>query len=220
MSAKIKARSEKAAIYYDMDADFTRGGSPGWKFLNHDTVQKDHKGICPVPPWPTGQKTTKDGPWRFPVFVETPRFLFDRKLGRPPRDVENFDGFWIISAGMKAVLETTDPEACESRRCETVLASGDAGPERWLCTITRAFLGAVDLEATEGLLSRRNPNGSISYMPTPLTKLRFKRDVVGSAHLFHIVEISARGVYCDQIVKDTCKAAGLKGIKFLDAARS
>jgi len=218
MGAKIKAKPEKAAVYYDVDADFTRGGAAGWKFLNHDTVQKDHKGICPVPPWPTGQKTTKDGPWRFPAFVETPRFLFDRKLGRPPRDVENFDGFWIISAATKAVLEAVDPGACEFRPCETVLASGDAGPERWLCTITRAFLGAVDLEATENLLVGRNPNGSLRYSRTPLTKLRLKRDVVGNAHLFHVVEISAHAVYCDSVIKDACKAAGLKGISFREIA--
>jgi hypothetical protein len=218
MRASLKARSEKAPIYYDMDADFTRSGPPEWKFLNSDTVQKNHKGIRAVPPWPTGGATTKDGPWRFPVFVETPRFLFDRKLGRPPRDVENIDVFWIISREMKAVLETADPEACEFRPCETVLGSGDPGPERWLCTITRAFLDAVDLEATEGLLSRRNPNGSMSYTPIPLTKLRFKRDVVEGAHMFHVVEISAHRVYCDQIMKDVCKAAGLKGLKFREAA--
>ena len=211
----IKAKSEKAPIYYHMDADFTRGGAPGLKLSNYDTVQKDHKGICPVPPWPNGVTASPHGgPWRFPVFVETPRFLFDRKLGRPPRDVENIDGFWIVSAEMKAVLEATDPEGCEFRPCETVLTSGDPGPERWLCTITRAFLDAVDLEATEGLLVGRNPNGSINYAPTPLTKLRFKRDVVGGVHLFHVVEISGRRIYCDQIMKNACKAAGLKGIKF------
>jgi hypothetical protein len=218
MSANVKAKSKNTAIYYyKMGADFTRGGSPGWKFLNYDTVQQDQKGICPVPPWPNGRTVSSSGgPWRFPVFVQTPRFLIDRKLGRPPRDVENKDGFWIVSAEMKAVLEATDPEACEFRPCETVLSSGDPGPERWLCTVTRAFLDAVDLEATEGLLDRRNPDRSISYTPTPLTKLRFKRDVVGSAHLFHVVEISSHVVYCDQIMKDACKVAGLKGIRFAE----
>jgi hypothetical protein len=215
MSAIIKAKSEKEAIYYHMNADFTRGGAPGWKFLNHDTVQKDHKGIRPVPPWPDGvTASSRGGPWRFPDFVETPRFLFDPKLGRPPRDVENIDGFWVVSGEMKAVLEATDPEACEFRPCKTVLSSGDPGPERWLCTITRAFLDAVDLETTEGLLVGRNPDGSISYTRTPLTKLRFKRDVVAGARLFHVVEISAHTVYCDQIMKDACKVAGLKGIRF------
>lgn len=220
MSAKPKEISKNTAIYYNMNTDFTHGGSPGWKFLNYDTVQKDYKGISPVPPWPNGVTASPTGgPWRFPVFVETPRFLFDRKLERPPRDVENIDGFWIVSAKMKTVLEATDPEACEFRPCETVLTSGDPGPERWLCTITRAFLGAVDLEATEGLLVRTNPNGSISYTPTPLTKLRFKRDVVGGAHLFHVVAVPSRFLYCDQIMKDACKRAGLKGIRFAETAR-
>jgi hypothetical protein len=219
MSVKIKAKSKNTAIYYEMAADFARGGAPGLKLLNYDTVQKDHKGICPVPSWLNDVTASPSGgPWRFPVFVETPRFLFDRKLGRPPRDVENIDGFWIVSSEMKAVLETVDPEACEFRPSETILNSGDAGPERWLCTITRAFLGAVDLEATEDLLVGRNPNGSISYTPTLRTKLRFNHDVVGSAHLFHVVGIPWRFIYCDKIVKDACKVAGLKGIRFREAA--
>ena len=216
-STKAKPVSEKAPIYFQMGADFVRGGA-GLKLLNYDTVQKDHKGICASPPWPTGQRTANDGPWRFPVFVEAPRFLIDRKLGRPPKDIEGVDGFWFVSSEMKAVLEATDPAGCEFRPCETVLASGDRGPERWLCTITRTFFDAVDFDATEALLVGKYPNGVSSYTPTPRTKLRFRQDIVKGAHLFHVVEISSRTVYCDQIMKDACKTAGLKGIRFAETA--
>ena len=172
-------------------------------------------GLAVEPPWVIGVSTMPDaGPWRFPHWVEVPRFLFDKKLGRSPRDLENLDGYWLVSAAMKTVLEATDAEACEFCACETVLASGEPGPERWLCTITRAFLGSVDIDATEGLLISKNPNGSLAYTATPMTKLRFRRDVVGSAHLFHVVEISSNRVYCDQAIKDACKAAGLRGIRF------
>jgi hypothetical protein len=211
-------KEKGATTYYDMDYDFA-GGSPGWKFLNNDTLQKDHKGITPVPPWPNGVTTSPNaGPWRFPDFVEKPRFLFDKKFGRAPRDLENIDGFWMVSAPMKAVLEATDPEACEFRACETVLRSGRPGPERWLCAVTRAFFDSVDLKATEGLTVGRYPNGATNYMKTVLTKLRFNPEVVGTAHLFHAVEISSRLVYCDQVIKDACEAAGVMGVRFCDTA--
>ncbi len=215
----MRKNSKEAARYYDMRADYARGGSPGWKFLNYDTLQRDHKGIRAAPPWPNGVSASPDGgPWRFPDYVERPRFLFDKKFGRPPRDLESIDGFWIVSAPLKATLEAVDPEACEFRACDTLQSSGEPGPERWMCTITRAFLDAVDLEQSERLLVGKYPNGANRYSRTPLTKLRFKSDVVGKAHLFHAVETSVYLVYCDQIMKDACKTAALKGIMFNDIA--
>ncbi len=148
---KPAKRQSKALTYYRISSDFTRGGPPGWKFLNYDTLQKDHSGITPSDGWPDGYLQLPRGPWRFPDYVDTPRFLIDRKLGRPPRDLEDIDGIWIISAAMKAVLETIDPTACEFRRCETFLVSNVPGPETWLCSVTRAFVGAVDPEASEYL---------------------------------------------------------------------
>ena len=44
-----------------------------------------------------------------------------------------------------------------------------------------------------------------------------KEDVVGSAHIFRMAHRDPT-VICDQRLKDTCKTAGLKGIKFKDAA--
>jgi hypothetical protein len=43
--------------------------------------------------------------------------------------------------------------------------------------------------------------------------LHFIPEIVGNAPLFHIAEM-ARYNFCDQGVKDACKAAGLKGILF------
>ncbi len=43
--------------------------------------------------------------------------------------------------------------------------------------------------------------------------MHLKPEVVGAAHLFRIVEMDGR-VYCDQFVKDSYKAAGLKGGAF------
>jgi hypothetical protein len=148
-----------------------------------------------------------------PEFAETPRFLIDRKLGRPPRDLENTDGVFLVSPAMKAVLETVDPDACEFVRCETVLPSGGPGRETWLCVITRAFAGAVDEQASVKLRISRGPNGLPSYGIYSDAKLHFIRERVGNAPLFHIAEMASY-VFCNQSVKDACKAAGLKGILF------
>jgi hypothetical protein len=138
-----KGRSS-APGYYTVSEDYTRGRAPGWRFLNYDTLQRDRRGITPAVGWPDGYLNLPNGPWRFPDYVEPPRFLIDRRLGRPPRDLENIDGIWIISSAMKEVLEAVDPTACEFRRCETFLASNEPGPETWLCVVNRAFVNAVD----------------------------------------------------------------------------
>jgi Protein of unknown function (DUF1629) len=67
------------------------------------------------------------------------RVRFDKRLGRPLRDLEARDGIWIISPTMKAVLEEIDSGACEFRKCETVLSSGEPGRETSLRSVTRIF---------------------------------------------------------------------------------
>jgi hypothetical protein len=114
---------------------------------------------------------------------------------------------------MKAVLEAVDPDACEFVRCETVLPSGEPGRETWLCAITRAFAGAVDEQASVDLRISSDSDGLRSYGIGSDTKLRFIRKIVGNAPLFHIAEMTTY-VFCDQSVKDACKAAGLAGILF------
>jgi Protein of unknown function (DUF1629) len=214
-----KKRSTSEPVYYEISQDYVRGGVVGWEFSNYATLQKDHRGMNPAASWPDGYLQLPRGPWRFPDYVEAPRFLISKKLGRPPRDLECIDGIWIISAAMKAVLEAVDPEICEFRRCETVLPSGEVGRETWLCTINRAFVGAVDVQASEHLQVRRNFNGTLSLATHALTRLKLRAEVVGNAHLFHIAEM-AHAVYCDQTMKDACKAAGLKGARFREVSKS
>jgi hypothetical protein len=114
---------------------------------------------------------------------------------------------------MKAVIGAVGPEACEFRRCETVLPSGEPGRDTWLCVVTRGFVGAFDPEASVNLNSRPGPNGGLSYGTNLTTRLQFRPEVIGSAHLFHLAEMPT-AVRCDQVMKDACKAAGLKGIRF------
>ena len=167
-------KNPATAAYYEMNADFTRGGSPCWEFVNYCTVQKDRRGILNADPWPDGYLQMPRGPWRLPDFAEVPRFLIDKKLGRPLRDIENWDGIFFVSAQMKTVLEELDAAAFELRRCETFLSSGEPGRETWLCAVTRAFRGAIDEEKSERLEIRQGPDGLPSYSMNAFTKLLYE----------------------------------------------
>jgi hypothetical protein len=209
-----KAQSPSKPVYYFMHMDY-RARPAGYEVENAARLQEDGQGLEAYPPWPDGYGHLPNHPWRFPTYIETPRLRLDKKLGRPMRDLEGIGAFWFVSAGMKAVLEKIDPAACEFRKCETVLSSGDPGPETWLCSITRILLGAdvIDCDATEGLTLRKKPNGFLDYGVYPIMKLRFKRRAIGSAHLFRILEMGDP-VFCDQDLKSACKDSGLKGIAF------
>jgi Protein of unknown function (DUF1629) len=203
----------KETRYYIISDDYIHGGAVGWEFVNYDTVQSGGPGVIPQPGWPDGYLQMPRGPWRLPEFAETPRFLIGKKRGRLPRDLECTDCVFLVSPAMKAVLEAVDPDACEFVRCETVLPSGEPGRETWLCAITRAFAGAVDEQASVDLRISSDSDGLRSYGIGSDTKLRFIRKIVGNAPLFHIAEMTTY-VFCDQSVKDACKAAGLAGILF------
>jgi hypothetical protein len=146
------------------------------------------------------------GPWLLPEFAETPRFFIDRKLGRP-RDLESADGVFLVSPAMNAVLEAIDPDACEGDLWRT--RTGNMAMGHYA-----RFSRAVDETASVELTIKRDPPDYLPlYDVNSSTKLRFIPEVIGNAHLFHIAEM-ARYVFCDEIVKDACKAAGLKDILF------
>jgi hypothetical protein len=76
------------------------------------------------------------------------------------------------------------------------------------------------LDAVDEMASRLriyDEQGYKTYSLVGGASLLFKEDVVGSAHVFRIAHAKS-WVICDQHIKDSCKAAGLKGISFRDAA--
>jgi len=194
-------RKSKGRSFYRMDANYNLGGAPGLRLENADAVERYLHG------------------WRWDPYYsklpERPRFLFDKKLGRPPRDIEGYVGHWLVSAHMKSILEEVDRDAFSFASCEVCLRDGTAGPDRWLCHVVRE-LDALDEQASE--LRIVEEMGQKVYLLTGPTRLVFREDAVGSAHVFrmHFMDVV---VICDQAMKDACRQAGLKGVDFADVKK-
>ncbi|AZG75280.1 imm11 family protein [Methylocystis rosea] len=207
---RMRGRKPKAPQFYRFDAALT-DRPPFFKLANRERLQACGS-LLAEPGWPDGYARLTRHPWRLPDYREPPLLLFDKKFGRPARDVENQDGLWFVTSAMKAFLENVDPGACEYRKCDTVWTSGEAGPEYWLCSVIRMLFGrdVIDVDKSTKVKVRIEPDGFPTYQTISDRSVHLKPEVVGAAHLFRIVEMG-RGVYCDQFVKDSYKAAGLKG---------
>jgi hypothetical protein len=113
-------RKPKTRKFYRIDPDFRVGGAPGIQMDNKDALLQGRRTLGP----PTGQRG-------FPDYPEAPHFLFDKKLGRPPRDLEEYHAYRLISDRMKVVLEAIDPDGFAFVQCEVRLSDGTAGPTYW-----------------------------------------------------------------------------------------
>jgi hypothetical protein len=207
---RMRVRKTKAPQYYRFSAALT-DCPPFFELANKERLQACGS-LLAEPSWPDGYAQLPRHPWRLPDYREPPLLLFDKKFGRPARDVEAQDGLWFVTSAMRAFLEQVDPGACEFRKCETEWSSGEAGPEYWLCSVTRVLFGrdVIDVDKSTKVKVQIEPDGFPSYQIFSERYVHLKPEVVGAAHLFRIVEMDGR-VYCGQFVKDSYKAAGLKG---------
>ncbi|MEZ2146472.1 DUF1629 domain-containing protein [Bradyrhizobium sp. DN5] len=194
------ARKKKAPKLYRVELDFRIRRPPGWEMENFDAL-----GVGPVLHSPQGERS-------FPPLSETPRLLIDKSLGRPPVDWELFHDFGLASDRMMSVLEAVDAEGVAFLRCETRSLRGGA-PAYWLCDIVRT-LDAIDEEKSNvEVLDDGTDFRRYSYMAD--SSFVFREEVIGSAHIFRPRFLDGR-VICDQVMKDACKAAGLKDLRFQD----
>ena len=129
--------------------------------------------------------------------------------GVAQNQIEDRTAYWLISGLLKTVLEGVDPEGFAFARCEVRLADEAAGPPYWLCDTLRA-LDALD-EAESRV--RIECDHVKIYNLAGGAHLVFREDVVGSAHVFRLAHFRSV-TFCDQELKEACKAARLKGIKF------
>ena len=198
--------------FYRMTFDYNRRGKQGYFLENLLSLAPDEKVLRA----PSGRRG-------FPDYPEAPRFLLDGKLGRLPQDLELFHGFWLVSDRTRSVFEAVDPAGFAFLACDVRVPRGDYdGPPYWLCDVIRV-LDALD-EARSRLKigiredARYEDFGKKYYSLAGGGELVFREDAIGDAHVFRMQYLH-RTVICDQTMKDTCKAAGLKGIKFDDASK-
>lgn len=192
----------KAEKFYDVGPDFRFQTTPGWEMENIPVVNGHRVLMSP--------RYTRS----FPALSEPLRLLIDGSPGRAPVDWELFHDFWLVSNRMKGVLEAVDREGVAFLKCETRSPGQAPAPRYWLCDVTR-ILDAIDEERScgeflgDGTENRR-------YDITRTSCLAFKEEAVGSAHIFR--PRFWRQIICDQVMKDACKAAGVRGIGFRDAS--
>ncbi len=197
-SVEKRLRKPKAKKFYRVGFDFRFHTAPGLRMEN------------------IGGRTLMSPPGErsFPPLSEPPRLLIDRSLGRAPADWELFHDFWLVSHRMKGVLEAVDREGVAFLKCESRSLGRNAAPDYWLCDVIRV-LDAIDEEKSRGeILDDGTENRHYNGMGR--LSLVFKEEVVGSAHIFR--PRFWGNIICDQVMKDACKAAGMRGIRFRDAA--
>lgn len=195
-----RARKRK---FYKIGPDWRRGPAHG--------VELEDSRVIPY------------GSKHLPDFVEPPRLVFDKKSGRPPHDLDPCAGFWLVSDKTKAVFEAVDRDAFSFAACEIRVPQGGIweGPRYWLCEVAR-ILDALDETRSRVKTGIRNDeryldNGKKFYDFSFNDHLVFREDVVGDAHAFRMPYCRSTSIG-DQVLKDACKSAGLKGIKFTDVS--
>jgi hypothetical protein len=202
-SGRVKRQSEGRKFY--KVSIKSGGGRIGLELENKAAIIPTGRYVLIPPPGQRG----------FPVFEETPCFVFDKRRGRMPRDLEEFHDYWLVSDRMKRVLEAVDAEGIAFEKCETRVPTGESGGDYWLCDVLR-IIDAVDEAASN--LKIEWDRGHKIYSLMGGANLVFDKSAVGPAHVFRMAHLEA-SVICDSLFKTKCNAAGLKGIDFRDVSK-
>lgn len=177
--------------------------APGWEMENLAALTGGRQVL--IPPRERG----------FVPFPESPRLVIDESLGRAPADWELFHDYWLVSDRMKSLLEKLDLEGVRFVRCETRYRDGRAAPIYWLCDVVRV-LDAVDEAKSVLEIEYPTPDRKV-YNLSKKSSLVFKEESVGPAHIFRLRFYPM--TVCDQVLKDTCKEVGIRGIGYTDATK-
>ena len=149
----------------------------------------------------------------FPAYREKPRVVIGkRKNAYPPRDIERFHSYWLISDRLKVLFESINPQAFAFQACDVKLRDESTGPVYWLCDVVRV-LEAFGESSLEDIRRYRERTG-LKYRGFLRDKtLVFNEAIIGDSHVFR-TPYSFMDVFCDQNLKDACKEAGIKGMRF------
>lgn len=183
--------------FFKLRPDATRGGKGhGVVFENEDALLTPPRLIL----------LPKAG--GFPPLSDTPRLVYHPREGVLPQDLEGgMSGYWLVSERLRHVMEEVDPDAFAFADTDYRLADGSKGPTYFLCDVVRT-LDALDEQASQLNIeiSDEFEEGKY-YLLTGDVRLAFKRQVLGSAHVFRLPFYE--GVLCDRVFKDAVEAAGI-----------
>ncbi|QXG50078.1 DUF1629 domain-containing protein [Pseudomonas viridiflava] len=151
----------------------------------------------------------------FPSLPEVPHLVHANKSKRMPRDLEGgFSGYWLVSERLKQVFESIDPDGFEFLACDYTLPDGSDGPPHYLCDVVR-MIAALDEEKSSYQVRTGHEfeTGKPFRIMTFLggAHLAFKKDLVGSAHVFRMAE-KRSSVICDRVMYTAIRKAGI-GVK-------
>lgn len=165
-------------------------------------------------------------PWEggIPPLKEMPRLVYDPKEGDFPRDLEgSFSGYWLISERLKNVFESVDPDAFAFAKTDFRLQDGTPGPPYYLCDVVRVLDAVDEKNATLKIEAGESFVRGKFYDLSGTVKLAFKKNVIGSSHVFRL-PFSGHAVIFDRIIFDAIREAGIlraddsRGLWFRDAA--
>ncbi len=190
-------RKPKARSYYIIGCGSAEKRA-NWEVENLDVLRAGAGALYP----PEGRRG-------FPVYRETPRVVIGkRRSAYPPRDVEPFHSYWLISDRLKVLFESIDPHVFAFQACDVKLSDGSMGPVYWLCDVVRV-LDAFVQGTLEDMRTYRERTGLIYRGFLGDKTLVFNEAIVGDSQIFR-TPYSFNDVFCDQSLKDACKLFAIK----------
>ncbi|MGH8037667.1 MAG: DUF1629 domain-containing protein [Stenotrophomonas sp.] len=191
----------RAGEFFKLRPDVGRGGK------GHGVVFENRQALLTPP-----RLILKPKSGGFPTLREQPRLVYRPREGVPPEDLEGgMSGYWLISERLRQVMEAVDPDAFVFTETDYRLADGSKGPTYFLCDVVRT-LDALDEEASTLHIEISDEFEKGKYYDlTGELRLAFRRDVLGSAHVFRLPFHG--GVFCDRVLKGAVAAAGITTAK-------
>ena len=213
-----KQRKPKARKFYIISYGFAHKLAD-FEVENLDALLATSRAL--YPPLSLGASALYPPPGRrgFPDYPEKPRVAIGkRRNGPPPSDIELYHSYWLISDRLKSVFEAVDPPAFAFQACDVKLRDGSPGPVYWLCDVVRVLEAFA--EPTLQDIQRYRQSTGLRYLSflNVSKALVFNESIIGDSHIFRTT-YSLGDVFCDQTMKDACKEAGIKGIKFYNCFR-
>lgn len=159
---------------------------------------------------PAGQAYVRPDAGGFPAFAELPIFR-ETLPGHTLKDFNSsFEGYWLVSEGLKEVLESVDRDGLKFAPTRFLQADGSEGRKFYLCDVSRS-LDAVDEDASDlRIITEGFPKGKF-YRVAGGASLAFKREVVADAHIFRL-EFNDALIVCDRRMRDALIERGYGGI--------